>query len=127
MKDRFGTLQNDGTVASTAAIAVIIAPGATLTRLDTVAQDRSCTGDAAPANCRQTGICSSVTTPLCKAINYLDIAPTSEDNAIYTENNNTGGFISGPILNANGLATLNDVAVALSYDDLMPAVQRTRW
>lgn len=124
VKNPSGIVVNDGT-QTTAAIAVVIAPGTTLTRLDAVMQDRSCTGDSNAANCRQTGFCSSgPTTPLCNPTNYLDIAPTGEDNALFTESSSSGAFITGPIPDSSRVVRLNDVLVAVTYADLMPIVQR---
>jgi type II secretory pathway pseudopilin PulG len=123
-KDSHDIIINDGTVASTAAIAVIVAPGSPLQRLDAVVQDRSCTGDASVANCRATGICSSVSTPLCKAINYLDITSSGEDNAVFSESSNTGGFVTASIASSSGTGQFNDMAIAISYADVMPLLQR---
>ena len=86
--------------------------------------------------CLSKGICSSgPTTPLCNPVNYLDIAQppvltvtgataSAEDNATFAEGTTSDGFITGPISDANNVVRLNDVVMALGYEDLMPLVQR---
>jgi hypothetical protein len=126
VRDQLGTVVNNGTQPS-AAVAVVMSPGSTLTRLDGTAQDRSCTGDSNVPLCLSKGICSSgPTTPLCNPINYLDISPSplSEDNANFTDSSNTDGFITGPISDASNAVQLNDVVMAVNYEDIMPLVQR---
>lgn len=123
VRDFRANVVNDGTKQATAAVAVIIAPGAILTRLDkTTPQDRSCTGDSNLANCQDTSlvtyhVCTGTGTlpnkvytgtALCNPVNYLEIARSpvlsvggtignQEDNANFTEGATTNGFISGPI------------------------------
>jgi hypothetical protein len=123
VKDQFGIVVNDGTL-QTAAIAVVISPGAALTRFDGIAQDRSCAGDPNVPLCLQKNVCNGPSTALCRAVNYLDISPSGEDNQNFTDGSNTDGFIKGPVLDMSNVVRLNDNVMAVSYEDLMPLVQR---
>lgn len=143
VRDNNAVLVNNGTLQSSAAIAVIIAPGAVITRLDKVApQDRSCTGDTNVASCQATNVCSGTGAPvtytntaLCNPVNYLDImqAPVKsvvgavankEDNATFALNATTDGFINGPILDASGVVRLNDLIVPVTLADVMVPIQQ---
>ncbi|RPI46686.1 MAG: hypothetical protein EHM59_06785 [Betaproteobacteria bacterium] len=88
-----------------AAIAVVIGPGAVLTRQGGAAQARD---DAA-----------SMSNP----VNYLDTA-FSEDNANFVDHDDTNGFISGPIRSASGDVILNDRIAILTYQDLVPLLEK---
>jgi hypothetical protein len=105
-------------------VAVIFAPGAVLQRQDTgTLQDRSCTG----GSCTAAGVCISApvtNTPKCNPINYLDILSGTEDNAAFTDSSATDGFINGVIRDAGGNAIVNDRFIVITYQDLMPVVQR---
>jgi type II secretory pathway pseudopilin PulG len=118
VRDARGTVIHDGTSADVAraadggAVAVVIAPGPALVRIDGRAQRRDCAaGDCAdPAN-------------------YLDLAP-GEDNAAFHDRNdaaaragNGDGFIQGPIAATNGTVMVNDRLAVVGYADLMPRVQ----
>jgi hypothetical protein len=101
-------------------IAVIFAPGKVLQRLGSgTAQVRDCSG----AGCAVTGFCNSTATAKCDPVNYLDTNGT-EDNADFDESGNTNGFINGVIRDAGGNAIVNDRLLVITYEDLMPVVQR---
>ncbi|MCC6534019.1 MAG: hypothetical protein IT531_15830 [Burkholderiales bacterium] len=87
-----------------AAIALVIAPGAGLTRQDGAAQDRSPAGATNP-------------------VNYLDTA-FSEDNANFIDHDLDNGFISGPVRSVTGDVVLNDRIAVLTYQDLMPVLEK---
>lgn len=109
LRDANGNITHDATPSDPptyrGAIAVVIAPGAILTRQDGTVQLRS----SAPAP--------------GQAAHYLDNAH-GEDNANfgdYTSN----GFIAGPVRDAaSGNIVANDRIVAVTYEDLMPALER---
>ena len=134
LRDQTGALIHDGSNAA-GALALIIAPGPVLTRQGAIAaQLRSCTGDANPTLCQQTGRCSATTTPVCNAVNYLDrvappvmsIAGTSgnaEDNADIVEGVSANGFIQGPILDSGGETVLNDRIMVVRYEDVLPKLE----
>ena len=107
-------------------IAVIFSPGAVLQRQDAAsAQDRSCTG--AGASCTAAGVCNSsplTNTPKCNVVNYLDILTGVEDNANFTDSSNADGFINGVIRDTAGNLVVNDRLLAITYEDLMPVLQR---
>jgi hypothetical protein len=96
---------NDGTVYDSTVIAVIIAPGAPITRADGYVQSRSTTGIPNPKD-------------------YLDIDTASgEDNAAF-QDNGSDGFISGPIRDGTGTLVTNDQVITITYNDLMPLLQK---
>lgn len=105
-------------------VAVIFAPGAVLQRQDTgTLQNRSCAG----GSCTAAGVCNVIpytNTPKCNPINYLDILSGTEDNADFTDGSNANGFINGVIRDAGGNAIVNDRLIVITYQDLMPVVQR---
>lgn len=85
-------------------IAVIIAPGPPLQRLNgAVIQDRSPAGENNPAN-------------------YLDETAT-EDNADFTDSA-TNGFVSGIVRDAQGRILVNDGMLLITYNDLMPLLEK---
>lgn len=87
------------------AIAVIIAPGAILTRQDGTVQVR--TNAAGPV----------------QPVNYLDYAH-NEDNANFLDYADNG-FIAGPVRsNTTGEIIANDRIVVVTYEDLMPALEK---
>jgi hypothetical protein len=86
------------------AIAVIIAPGAAITRQGTGSiQDRSAGSTNIPTS-------------------YLDQVQGVEDNADFVDGS-LNGFISGPV-KQNGRTIVNDRLVVITYDDLMPVLQK---
>lgn len=103
VRDQSDAIKYDGQVSvGTGAIAVIIAPGAPLTRRDGVVQDRSA------ANYNQ-------------PVHYLDQSP-GEDNINFT-NNNVNGFVDGDVL-TNGTRVVNDRMVVILQSELMPALEK---
>jgi hypothetical protein len=126
VRDSNGALLHDATLADPrraapgGAVAVVIAPGAPLRRLDAAGleQRREC----APGDCDAAGRC--LTDPpqraaRCNPRNYLDAAPgaryADEDNADFVDRNdaagrarNSNGFIQGPVVLADGRLAVND-------------------
>lgn len=103
-----GTRINDG-ADLTAAIAVVISPGAVLTRNDSpMPQDRN------PGSVN-----------INIATNYLDVG-NGEDNADFLHNSNGNGFINGPIRDATdpGRVIVNDSLLAITHNDLFSAIER---
>jgi type II secretory pathway pseudopilin PulG len=103
VRDSNGTVVNNGT-NSTAAIAVVIAPGSPLTRQDGITQNHTESGYTDPKN-------------------YLDIA-NGEDNAEFSDNSPVDGFIQGEIRDSNGNIILNDKLIPVTYGDLMPLIEK---
>lgn len=106
-------------------IAVIIAPGRVLQRQGAGApQTRGCTiGVDCDADERCTA--SPVTlTPKCNPLNYLDILSGTEDNAVFTDGSSSDGFIGGDVFDAGGNLIVNDRLITISYQDLMPLLER---
>ena len=103
-----GTILNDGANPDpfnpSGVAAVVIAPGEVLQRQGAVApQSRDAAGVNAPNN-------------------YLDTG-YGEDNAVFSDG--TGdGFIQGDIRDANGNLIVNDRLVAITYQDLMPLLEK---
>jgi hypothetical protein len=146
LRDNTGAVIHDGTLGegpediyraqSGGVIAVIIAPGSPISRRESVAstpvtQDRTCNGGA----CDQIGKCTSTperATAKCNPVNYLDKAFGAfgeEDNAAFVDanvgrSNNTDGFIQGPVQSLDRALLVNDRIVAITYDDIMPALMR---
>ena len=98
----------DGTTID-GVVAVIIAPGAALTRNDNVAQNRSN---------------ANVNNP----VHYLDIAISGEDNVDFEQGTlgglNNNGFVQGEILDAAGHIIVNDIIEVITYRDLMSQVHK---
>jgi hypothetical protein len=102
-----GTLINDAT-SNSGAVAVIIAPGEPLTRLDTgTMQDRSNAGYLTPSNYLDTPVSS----------------PDPKDNASFADNS-LDGFVQGMIKDINNKVILNDQLLVLTTDNIMSAVQK---
>lgn len=128
VRNNAGTVINDGSnpdaFTPSGVIAVIFAPGAVLQRQGAGAsQDRSCTG----GSCTAAGVCTSSplsNTPKCNPVNYLDILTGVEDNAGFADGSNSDGFINGVIRDASGNVILNDRLITITYQDLMPVLQR---
>lgn len=100
---------SDDDAFGTGAVAVIIAPGAVLTRQTTGnPQDRSASG-------------------INTSSNYLDAATLNGltfDNQSFTDLSSTSGFIQGDIRHSNGDWILNDKLIVISQDQLMSSVQK---
>ena len=128
IRNSAGTVIHDGTnpdpFTPSGVIAVIFAPGAVLQRQGAgAAQDRSCTG----GSCTAAGACTSsplTNTPKCNPVNYLDVLSGVEDNAGFTDSSATDGFINGVIRDANNNVIVNDRLITITYNDLMPVLQR---
>src|SRR5205085_1371403 len=92
------------------AAAVVIAPGPPLARWAGFEQRRAC-----------------ATLP-CLASQYLDAAPSGEDNAGFVDRNdaqralNRDGFIAGPVSDAAGQVRVNDRIAAIAYADVVPRI-----
>mgnify|MGYP001189127251 FL=1 len=102
LRDAAGSLLYNGS-ANNGLVAVIVSPGAPMTRQDGVHQVR----DVANIN---------------NAINYLDNA-LGEDNQNFL-NSNLNGFVLGPIKDATGDIILNDKIVSISRHEIMIPVER---
>lgn len=93
----------------TGAVAVIIAPGAVLTRQTTnTAQDRSAAG-------------------MNTASNFLDVATingTAQDNQNFMDFSSIDGFIQGRIQDGNGNGILNDQLLVITQEQLMASIQK---
>jgi hypothetical protein len=125
VRDSSGSVVNDGNnpdpFTPSGVVAVIFAPGAILQRQGAASpQDRSCTG----GTCTAAGICSSGLPAKCDPTNYLDVLSGVEDNADFIDGSNANGFINGVIRDANGNAIVNDRLMVITYQDIMPALQR---
>ena len=103
VRDASGTIVNNG-VQFTAAIAVVISPGASITRQDGLVQTRDVAGNLNPKN-------------------YLDILVGTEDNAGFIEST-TDGFIKGRIWDSSRNTVVNDEFVTITYSELMPLVEK---
>jgi type II secretory pathway pseudopilin PulG len=130
VRDPAGNILYNGTSLATGVVAVLIAPGPSITRQGGLVQDRSCTGDANPATCQQTKVCSSTSTPLCNPVNYLDVVgppvltiagatANTEDNASFTDGSTADGLIAGPISDSGGNTVVNDRLLVITQADLM--------
>jgi len=96
-----GSLKNNATT-NTGIVAIIIAPGTALTRVDGYQQNRG--GDPN------------------SAIDYLDIL-NGEDNAVF-EHNTENGFIEGRF-NLNGdNVVFNDAVIVITKNDIMSLIQK---
>lgn len=121
-----GNVVNDGSTTN-GAVAVIIAPGNSLTRQDNVSQARGCT---VGVDCDATDKCTSAsptTVPKCNPVNYLDIATvggSTEDNANFIDNSATNGFIQGRIKDNSGQLIVNDQLLAITQDAIMRPMQK---
>jgi len=140
VRDASGHAFHDGTVATAdralqgGAVAVVIAPGAPLARLQAngvrAMQRREC----APGDCDADGRCITDPAQLaapCNPSNYLDRASTGEDNAGFVDRSsasgralNADGFIAGPVRAHDGGIEVNDRIAAVGYGDVMPAMLR---
>ena len=139
VRDSAGSVLRDGMLADAergGAAAVVIAPGAPLTRVSPSGEVREQRRDCAPRDCDAAGTC--IATPprraaRCDPVNYLDVAPperSGEDNAYFHDRSDSGrvlngnGFIEGPVVDARGRLAVNDRLAVITYADLMPRVTR---
>lgn len=110
--------------AASGVIAVIFAPGAALRRQGAAAvQDRTCT--FALCTGIDQDVCNAPVTnaPKCNPANYLDTNGT-EDNKDFIDGSATNGFIQGIILDASGNVIVNDRAMLITYQDIMPQLEK---
>jgi type II secretory pathway pseudopilin PulG len=129
-----GSVTYDGTAAS-AAVAVVIAPGPPIERMERDGihlQARRC----APGDCDAAGVCVTLPAQLaapCDPRNFLDRAPgtafADEDNADFVDRSdaaararNTNGFIAGPVVLPGGRVAVNDRIAVVAYGDIVPRV-----
>ena len=108
------------------AAAVVIAPGAPITRLDAHVQRRDCP----PGECDARGRCLADPprrAARCDPRNYLDRSAV-EDNADFRDRTDSGGrpansngFIAGPVL-ADGRVVVNDRVIPVPHHELMARV-----
>lgn len=126
IRDLNGNIVHDGTnpdpFSPSGVIAVILSPGPPLRRYDGHPQIRDCSG----GSCLATGVCNSTpttSTAKCNPINYLDVNQI-DDNSNFVDATDTNGFIFGPIKNTNGDIIINDRMVVITYQDLMPLLER---
>jgi hypothetical protein len=133
VRDASGGVVHDGTRSDPrfpqegGAVAVVIAPGSALVRLDGHAQHRECE----PPGCEPSGRCATEPpslAPRCDPRNYLDAA-SLEDNARFHDRSdpsgragNADGFIAGPVNDGAGRRIVNDRVMAIAHGDVMPAV-----
>ncbi len=145
VRDSTGTLIHDGTIAEPyraaegGAVAVVIAPGAAIVRVEGAgAIDRLQSRACGPGECDEHGRC--LTDPprraaSCDPVNYLDrAAPTrlgGEDNADFVDRNdaagrarNGNGFIQGPVTLPDARLAVNDRVAAIGYREVMPRIMR---
>lgn len=114
VRDASGALLHDGRVEAAAqaersgAAAVVIAPGAPLTRADGREQRRGCAAAA------------------CAPADFLDVLPGVDDNARFVDrmepanrDGNLDGFVAGPATQA-GRVVVNDRLAIVGHDDLVP-------
>lgn len=111
--DTRGTLSvyaSDGTtLAASDAVAVIFSPGSAI---------GSQIRDSVIAACAATG--TSIARNFC-ANNYLDQLNCPGSNC---RNNASGPYVAGPVVDANGLAAVNDSLLVIRAGDLIPAVEK---
>lgn len=101
LRDSNGNVIFDGANGG-GVVAVIIAPGSNLVRQDLVSQVRSLANQNTP-------------------LHYLDIA-FGEDNQDFLDEE-TNGFIMGPVKNAAGDIVLNDRVIAITRGEMIQAME----
>ncbi|GMR01524.1 MAG: hypothetical protein BMS9Abin19_0920 [Gammaproteobacteria bacterium] len=106
LRDKNNNILFDGT-GGNAAVAVIIAPGASLVRDDGIVQNRSPgTGDPNDPT------------------NYLDtVLAIGEDNASF-QHGTLDGFVRGVVVNGSNQVIVNDVIEVITYDEIMEVIHR---
>ena len=129
VRNKSGTVINDGSnpdaFTPSGVIAVIIAPGRTLQRQGAGSvQDRSCTVGVDCDSSRKCTTSPPTLTPKCNPVNYLDTLSGTEDNASFTDSSATDGFINGIIYDASNNVIVNDRIITITYQDLMPVLEK---
>ena len=144
VRDASGTRLHDGTIADPAraeaggALAVVIAPGPPIRRIEAGGAEREQHRECAAGECDAAGRC--LTDPpqraaACNPVNFLDRAPDGplggEDNADFRDRNdsagragNRNGFIEGPVILPDGRVAVNDRLAVVAYRDVMPRVMQ---
>ncbi len=144
VRDASGKLLHDGTIAEAhradagGALAVVIAPGPVLSRLEASGSPSEQRRQCPSGECDAAGRC--LTDPpqratACNPVNYLDRAPDGplggEDNADFRDRNdaagrpgNRNGFIDGPVVLPGGRVAVNDRLAVIGYRDVMPRLMR---
>ena len=127
VRDSTGTIVHDGRIAEagraegSGAVAVLIAPGPALERVEGIGRA------ARRAQARDTPA------QRLDPANYLDKAPGpaygDEDNADFVDRNdmrsgNANGFIRGPVRLSDGTVLVNDRVAVVAYEDVMPRVMQ---
>lgn len=129
VRNRDGTVVNTGSNPDqwtpSGVIAVIIAPGRVLQRQGAASsQIRGCT---IGVDCDATERCTATpptSTPKCDPQNYLDVLSGTEDNLDFVDGDASNGFINGEVRDASGNVIVNDRIMTITYEDLMPMLQR---
>ncbi len=144
VRDASGKLLHDGTIAEAhradagGALAVVIAPGPVLSRLEASGSPSEQRRQCPSGECDAAGRC--LTDPpqratACNPVNYLDRAPDGPlgggDNADFRDRNdaagrpgNRNGFIDGPVVLPGGRVAVNDRLAVIGYRDVMPRLMR---
>lgn len=108
VRDKNNNIIYDGTTID-GIVAVIIAPGESLTRNDGVIQNRSGANINNPSH-------------------YLDIDSGGEDNVDFDQGTlggtNKNGFIQGEIFDTTNNAVVNDIIEVITYSDIMKQVHK---
>ncbi len=115
VRDQSGKVIYDGSVNGVAA--VIIAPG-DITARNGVAQDRSV------ANADDPFDTTADTDPgIINPANYLDRLVGTEDNASFTQNSATDGFILGPV-DIQSLDAINDQIIVITAAEVVEVAEK---
>ena len=110
VRDSLGNVTNDGSTAS-GAVAIIIAPGAPLTRYDNLQQNRIAANYNDPLHYLD---CTGNVTGVCNI----------EDNADFADGSATNGFILGRIKDASSNVVVNDQLLVVTQDNIMQDIQK---
>lgn len=105
-----GLVVNNGSGAS-GAVAVVLSPGGTITRWDGLQQKREVANFNNPAHFLD---CLGSAPNICNV----------EDNQDFVNGSGINGFIQGEIKDAQGNSILNDRLITITYEDLMPLLER---
>ena len=119
MRNPSGGIVNDASMLS-GVVAVIIAPGPVLKRQGAAGtQDRSC---VVGTDCDIDLKCTvPATTPICQAVNYLDVVVGVEDNQSFSPGT-SDGFIAGVAKDGSGNLIVNDRMITITTKELFNVV-----